>query len=48
MALNVKVDRNKAQDPNQVWIPIADSPQYAAPAPAKGPPPQGIDKTEGR
>lgn len=46
MALNVKVDRNKAQDSNQVWIPIADSPQYAAPP--QGPPPQGINKTEGR
>ena len=45
MALKVKVNRNKAQDPSQVWIPIRDFAQYSGTP--KGPPPQGIDETEG-
>lgn len=45
MALKIKVNRNKIQYPDKVWIPMRDFTQYAMTP--KGPPPQGIDEIEG-
>ena len=50
MTLKVKVNRNKAQDPNHVWIPVGDFIHYSGTVSTmrtpKGPS-HGIDETEG-